>query len=72
MEMLLSGELIDAPTAQRFGLVDRVVPASSLDEEAARITRAIAGKSPLTLRTGEEASHRQLEASSDDTYGAPR
>jgi enoyl-CoA hydratase/carnithine racemase len=59
-------------TAQRFGLVNRVVPASSLDEEAARITRAIAGRSPLTLRIGKEAFHRQFESSSDDAYGAPR
>jgi enoyl-CoA hydratase/carnithine racemase len=68
MEMLLLGELIGAPTAQRFGLVNRIVPASSLDEEVARITRAIIGKSPLTLRIGKEAFYRQLERPVADAY----
>jgi hypothetical protein len=68
MEMLMWGELIDAPTAQRFGLVNRVVPASSLDEEVARITEAIVGKSPLTLRIGREAFYRQLERPAAEAY----
>jgi enoyl-CoA hydratase/carnithine racemase len=68
MEMLLLGELIDAPSAQRLGLVNRVVPASSLDEEVARITRAIIGKSPLTLRIGKEAFYRQLERPVAEAY----
>jgi enoyl-CoA hydratase/carnithine racemase len=68
MEMLLLGELIDAPTAQRFGLVNHVVPASSLDEEVSRITQAIIGKSPLTLRIGKEAFYRQLEQPVAEAY----
>jgi enoyl-CoA hydratase/carnithine racemase len=68
MEMLLLGELIDAPTAQRFGLVNRVVPASSLDEEVARISQAIVSKSPLTLKIGKEAFYRQLERPVAEAY----
>jgi enoyl-CoA hydratase/carnithine racemase len=68
MEMLLLGELIDAPTAQRLGLINRVVPASSLDEEVARIARAIVGKSPLTLKIGKEAFYRQLEQPVAEAY----
>jgi enoyl-CoA hydratase/carnithine racemase len=68
MEMLLLGELIDAPTALRLGLVNRVVPASSLDEEVARITQASIGKSPLTLRIGKEVFYRQLERPVAEAY----
>jgi enoyl-CoA hydratase/carnithine racemase len=68
MEMLLLGELIDATTAQRLGLINRVVEGSSLDEEVAGIARAIVGKSPMTLRIGKEAFYRQLESPVAEAY----
>jgi enoyl-CoA hydratase/carnithine racemase len=61
MEMLLLGELIDAETAFRFGLVNRVVPPAALDETARDFALKIAAKSPLTLRIGKEAFYRQIE-----------
>ncbi len=61
MEMLLLGELIDAETAFRFGLVNRVVPPAALDETARDFALKIATKSPLTLRIGKEAFYRQIE-----------
>ncbi len=61
MEMLLTGELVDAATAARIGLVNRAVPAAELDAAVAELAGTIAAKSPLTLRIGKEAFYRQLE-----------
>ena len=60
LEMLLTGEFIDAPTALRQGLVNRVVPLDQLDAEVWRLTDAICNKSPLAIRMGKELYYRQL------------
>jgi enoyl-CoA hydratase/carnithine racemase len=61
MEMLLTGELIDAATARSLGLVNRVVPREGLREEVDRLARQIAGKSAFTVKIGKEAFYRQAE-----------
>src|SRR3546814_4385964 len=61
MEMLLTGELVEARRAESIGLVNRVVPETALDEVALSFARTIAAKSPLTVKTGKEAFYRQLE-----------
>ncbi|HJU20574.1 MAG TPA: enoyl-CoA hydratase [Stellaceae bacterium] len=61
MEMLLLGELIDAGTAHRLGLVNRVVPEAGLRDAADDLARRIAGKSARTLAIGKEAFYRQAE-----------
>jgi enoyl-CoA hydratase/carnithine racemase len=61
MEMLLTGELIDAARARDIGLVNRVVPAAELSSAVDRLARDIAGKSALTLAIGKEAFYRQAE-----------
>jgi len=68
MEMLLLGELVDAPTAKALGLVNRVVPDERLDAEVEAMARTIASKSPLTLRIGKEAFYRQLELPLAEAY----
>jgi enoyl-CoA hydratase/carnithine racemase len=68
MEMLLTGELIDAATARSLGLVNRVVPAAALDAEVAALAAQIAGKSPLTLAIGKEAFYRQAELGLEAAY----
>jgi enoyl-CoA hydratase/carnithine racemase len=68
MEMLLTGDLVDAATAQRLGLVNRVVPADALDAATADLARRIADKSPLTLAIGKAAFYRQAELGLDDAY----
>ena len=68
MEMLLTGEMIDAEEAQRIGLVNRVAPADRLDQEVAALAGTIAAKSPLTLRIGKEAFYRQLEMDVESAY----
>ncbi len=61
MEMLLTGDLIDAPRARDIGLVNRVVPAAELSSAVDRLACDIAGKSALTLAIGKEAFYRQAE-----------
>jgi enoyl-CoA hydratase/carnithine racemase len=61
MEMLLTGELIDATTARSLGLVNRVVPREELREAADGLARQIAGKSAFTVKIGKEAFYRQAE-----------
>ena len=61
MEMLLTGELIDAKTAQAIGLVNRVVPREGLREAVDSLARDIAGKSALVVKIGKEAFYRQAE-----------
>lgn len=61
MDMLLTGELISAEHAERFGLVNRVVAPGRARDEAVKLARNIAGKSTLTVKIGKEAFYRQLE-----------
>ena len=61
MEMLLTGELIDAARAREIGLVNRVVAEPALDAAVAALAGQIAAKSPLTLAIGKEAFYRQAE-----------
>ena len=68
MEMLLTGDMIDAQTALEFGLVNRVVPPEELDATVRSLAVKIGGKSPLTLRIGKEAFYRQLECGIDEAY----
>jgi enoyl-CoA hydratase/carnithine racemase len=68
MEMLLTGEMMDAETAARLGLVNRAVPADRLDAEVARVAGLIAAKSPVTLKIGKEAFYRQLEMGQAEAY----
>jgi enoyl-CoA hydratase/carnithine racemase len=60
MQMLLTGRLIDADTAVRFGLVNEAVPADRLDASVDALADEIAGKSTFTVALGKQAFHRQL------------
>lgn len=68
MAMLLTGEMIGADEAQRLGLINRVVPADTLDRAVDELARSIAAKSPLVLKIGKEAFYRQAELSLDEAY----
>jgi enoyl-CoA hydratase/carnithine racemase len=61
MQMLLTGELIDAVTAVRFGLINEVAPEAELGHRTAALAAKIAAKSPLILAIGKEAFYRQAE-----------
>jgi E-phenylitaconyl-CoA hydratase len=50
MEMLLTGDAIDAETALRCGLINRIVPAEQLQEQAMATAEAIASNAPLAVQ----------------------
>ncbi|GLQ39016.1 enoyl-CoA hydratase [Rhizobium albus] len=68
MEMLLTGETIDASTAKEFGIVNRIVPKEYLRQVVDKYAAVIASKSPLTVKIGKEAFYRQAEMSLEDAY----
>jgi enoyl-CoA hydratase/carnithine racemase len=61
MEMLMTGELIDAATALSWGLVNRVVPESRLDEEIRRFTDIILSRSSAAIRFGKRSFYSQID-----------
>jgi enoyl-CoA hydratase/carnithine racemase len=68
MEMLLTGEFIDAPAALARGLVNRVVPLAQLDEEVRKLTDSIVSKTPVAIKAGKQMFYRQLEMGLDEAY----
>jgi enoyl-CoA hydratase/carnithine racemase len=68
MEMLLTGDFIDAPTAAGWGLVNRVVPAERLHEEAVALARNIGEASRSIVGLGKTAFYRQIELDQARAY----
>jgi enoyl-CoA hydratase/carnithine racemase len=68
MEMLLTGDMIDAARARDLGLVNRVVPDAGLPQATRDLAAQIAGKSPLTVAIGKEAFYRQAEMDLSHAY----
>lgn len=55
MEMILTGDMIDAATAERFGLVNHVYPIDQLEAETLKLAEKIAEKAPIALQLSKEA-----------------
>jgi enoyl-CoA hydratase len=55
MELVLTGDIIDAQTALRMGLVNRVVPAENLMEEERTLAQKLVSKAPLALSAAKDA-----------------
>ena len=55
MELCLSGDMIDAATAHKFGLLNHVFPADQLEAETLRLAAKIAEKAPIALQLTKEA-----------------
>lgn len=72
LELLLTGELVDARTACDWGLVNRVVPAAELDAEVDALAARIASASPLTVGIGKEAFYAQVELDEHRAYDLTR
>jgi enoyl-CoA hydratase/carnithine racemase len=68
LEMLFTGEFIDARTALARGLVNRVVPAAALDEEVGRLVGSIAAKSPAAVASGKRLFYEQAEMGIEEAY----
>lgn len=68
MEMLLTGDFIDAAEAARRGLVNHVVAADALDARVEALCRSIIGKSAAAVAMGKRAFYRQLEMGIEGAY----
>jgi enoyl-CoA hydratase len=55
MEMVLTGDMIDAEAAERFGLVNHVFPAADLEAETMKLAEKISEKAPIALQLSKEA-----------------
>ena len=68
LEMLLTGDFIDAMEAKAKGLVNRVVPLDALDTEVERLAGSILAKSAIAIRTGKGMFYKQLEMGLVEAY----
>jgi enoyl-CoA hydratase/carnithine racemase len=68
LEMLLTGEPIDAATALAWGLVNRVVPADRLDDEVQILARSILAKSRAVIAAGKKIFYEQLSDNLEQAY----
>ena len=68
MEMLLTGEPIDASIALEWGLVNRVIPADQLEAAVLELVEAIARSSSYTVATGKQAFYSQVDRPEEDAY----
>ncbi len=68
LQMLLTGEPVDARTAAEWGLVNSVVPAGALREETRKLAGRIAEASPVTLAIGKQAFYSQIDLDQPKAY----
>ena len=69
LEMVLTGAFIDAETAERWGLVNRVVAADQLDASVTELANQIGSLSPMAVRTGKAAFYEQIDLPQGKAYG---
>ena len=68
MEMLLTGDFIDAATAKARGLINRVVPGEKLDAEVKALADVIIAKSSVAVTTGKKMFYKQIEMGMEAAY----
>jgi enoyl-CoA hydratase/carnithine racemase len=68
MEMLLTGEFIDAATAADWGLVNRVVPPAQVAATVDELARKIADASAFVVGLGKEAFYTQIDLDQPKAY----
>ena len=68
LEVLLTGEMVDAKTAAEWGLVNRVVPAAALANEARKLAERIAEASLLVVAIGKQAYYTQIDLDQPKAY----
>ena len=68
MELLLTGEFMDAHTAMEQGLLNRVVPAEELDAAVDNLVDAIVSKSAVAVATGKQMFYKQVEMGMEEAY----
>jgi enoyl-CoA hydratase/carnithine racemase len=68
LQMLLTGDPVDARTAAEWGLVNRVVPADALRAETRKLAGQVAGASPVTVAIGKQAFYSQIDLDQPKAY----
>lgn len=68
LQMLLTGEMVDAATAADWGLVNMVAPAAGLQAETRRLAARIAGASNFTVSLGKQAYYTQIDLDQPKAY----
>ena len=68
LEMALTGDQFDAATAERFGLINRSVPASKLEQATQDLAAKIASRSAESIARGKSAFYRQVEMPLDEAF----
>ncbi len=68
MEMLMTGDFIDAAAALSCGLVNRVVPLDELDAEVKKLAQSIIAKTPVAVAAGKKIFYEQIETGLDRAY----
>ncbi len=68
LEILLTGEFIDAQTAVQEGLLNRAVPAEQLDAAVQQLADAILAKSSFAIASGKQMFYKQLEMGMEEAY----
>lgn len=68
MEMLLTGEPINASTAVDWGLINRAVPDDELESEVWQLVEKLAASSPVTIGIGKHAFYEQIDMSQSAAY----
>src|SRR3981189_1332657 len=69
MEMLLTGDTIDAATALAWGLINRVVASEKLDDEVQRFVDRILARSAAAIALGKTTFYSQIESGLTSAYG---
>jgi enoyl-CoA hydratase/carnithine racemase len=72
MDMLLSGRFVSAEEAERFGLINRIVPPDRLAEEAMKWASELARSSGFTLSLGKRAFYEQIDMTESSAYDFAR
>ena len=68
LEMAMTGDPVDAATAQRLGLVNRVVPGDEVLDAAVALAERIYRNAPLATRLSKQMVKRSLDVSEDEAF----
>jgi enoyl-CoA hydratase/carnithine racemase len=68
LQMLMTGDMVDALTAVEWGLINMTVPASELEEQTRKLAARIAEASSLTVALGKQAFYTQIDLDQPKAY----
>jgi enoyl-CoA hydratase/carnithine racemase len=68
LQMLLTGEMVDAATAAEWGLINSVAPAAELQAETRKLAARVAEASTLTVSLGKQAYYTQIDLDQPKAY----